>query len=200
MEYLKVKSKYTTCLDGIVKVSEYKVTKCGLYGIILNVVQSIWYSEDSIKIYRYDKNDIFSVCRYELSTVDKIEKITYKEYYDIINQLKERRLIKSVEKPIEPYMVDIENSTNTCIKMIPRPGFEFGKRPYKRLEYFETLGAAYPVTDWIPFVNEPYEVKVDTKRYRGYKFLPDESTLEKSVYKIVWPRKREFKKKEMVWR
>lgn len=186
MEYLKIIPQYG--LTGIAKVTKYEGIKKGYsYSIIENVIQSIFYDESNIKIYRYKyANQI------NMQGEFTVENITKKEYYDIVNVLKERRITDRIEIE-EPYMVDVPNSTITNIKFIPKPGFEVGYRKMYKLEYFESMVAAYPMPCMIPFTNRPYEVNVDTRKYKGYRFMPEESSFEKSVYKVVWPVKSKFK-------
>ncbi len=188
MEYLKIVPKYG--LTGIAKLTKYDgVKNIGLYTIIDNVIQTIWYDEGNIKFYRYKTPNFINI-----EGECAVEKITQKEYYDIVNVLKERRIINRIEEPKEPYMVDRVNSTNTLIRFVPKIGFEVGYRKVYTLEWFNSMGAAYPMPHLEPFVNTPYEIKVDTNKYKGYRFVPEESTTEKSVYKIVWPAKSKFKK------
>lgn len=195
MKYIKIISRYSTDLTGIAQVIDnYEITKGCSEMMILGVSHQVWYSDDTIKFFNRD------FIRLEIKSFDHIEEISYRKYNSIIKQLKERRIIDKVKTPEEPYMIDVEHSTSTLIKAVPKPGFERGKRMYHTLEYFHTLGAAYPVEHWQWFENEPYDIKVDTKKYYGYKFVPEESTIEKSVYKIIWPRKRDFEKAELIWR
>ena len=133
-------------------------------------------------------------------SLPKVEEITRKEYYSIINELKNYKIVDHIEQPKEPYMVDVVNSTNTCIRCVPKIGFEVGYKKVYTLEWFNSMGAAYPMPHLEPFINNPYEIKVNTKKYKGYRFVPEESTTEKSVYQVVWPRKREFEKEGVVWR
>lgn len=187
MEYLKVVPKHG--LTGIIKLTKYDgVKNIGLYSIIDNVIQTIWYDEENIKFYRYKTPNVVNI-----EGECAVEKITQKEYYDIVKVLKERRITDRIEQK-EPYMVDVPNSTITNIKFIPKPGFEVGYRKYTHLEWFASMRAAYPMPSLLPFTNHPYDVKVDTKKYKGYRFMPDESSFEKSVYKIVWPSNNKFKK------
>lgn len=187
MEYLKIIPQYG--LTGIAKVTKYEGAKkeCN-YSVIDNVIQSIWYDESNIKFYRYKY-----VNKVNIQGEFTVEHITRKEYYDIVKVLKERRITDRIEQK-EPYMVDVPNSTITNIKFIPKPGFEVGYRKYTHLEWFASMNAAYPMTSLLPFTNPPYDVKVDTKKYKGYRFMPEESSFEKSVYKIVWPSNNKFKK------
>lgn len=190
MEYLKVKP--CVGMSGIVKVTEYSGVTTRRSGPfketeIANVLSSVFYGENEIKVYERD------TCCVRAASVE-IEKITRKEYYETLNSLKTTRIIHHNDcSANEPYMLDRENSTNTVLRFIAKPGFVCGKRPVSRLEYFESLGAAYPVTDWVPFVNEPYERKIDTER-PGFKFVPEESTVEKSVFRIIWPDKKKMRK------
>lgn len=188
MEYLKIVPKYG--LTGIVKLTKYDgVIKTFNYSVIDNVIQSIWYDESNIKFYRYKY-----VNNVNIQGEFTVEHITRKEYYDIVKVLKERRITDRIEEPKEPYMLDRVNSTNTLIRFVPKIGFEVGYRKVYTLEWFNSMGAAYPMPHLEPFVNTPYEIKVDTNKYKGYRFVPEESTTEKSVYKIVWPAKSKFKK------
>ena len=187
MEYLKIVPNIG--LTGIVQVTKYKgIIKTFNYSVIENVIQSIFYDESNIKFYRYKY-----VNKVNIQGEFTVEHITRKEYYDIVKVLKERRITDRIEQK-EPYMVDVPNSTITNIKFIPKPGFEVGYRKITKLEYFASLGAAYPMADLVPFTNSPYEVKVDKRKYKGYKFIPEESSFEKSVYKVVWPSNNKFKK------
>lgn len=187
MEYLKIVPQ--TGLIGIVKLTKYEgIRKVVNYSVIDNVIQSIWCNNETIKFYRYKTPNVVNIWG-EFT----VEKITQKEYYDIVNVLKERRIIDRVEEPKEPYMLDRVNSTNTLIRFVPKIGFEVGYRKVYALEWFNSMGAAYPMPRLEPFVNTPYEIKVDTKKYKGYRFVPEESTTEKSVYKIIWPSKAKFK-------
>ena len=195
MKYIKVISKYNNELTGIAKVNDdYVEEKNGYITMIYGVIHQIWYDDETIKFFNKD------FIRLLTDTFNHIEEISYRKYNDIIRQLKERRIVDKVKEVEEPYMVDVKHSTNTCIKVIPKPGFEVGKKRYHRLEYFHSLGAAYPVEHWKWFENKPYDIKIDTEKYYGYRFVPEESTIEKSVYKIVWPRKRDFKNEILIWR
>ena len=194
-------------MQGIAKVSDdYQIEPFDMHTIITNPIYSVWYSDDEIKIYDHTKNNksllfLENGITLKTSTFKKVEEISYKEYNDIIKELKERRIINNIKQPEEPYIVDTEHSTNTTIKVVPRPGFEVGKMKYYVFEYFETLGAAYPVERWKWFENKPYDIKVDKRKYcPGYTFVPEESTINQSVYKIVWPRKKDFEKTNVVWR
>ena len=208
MEYIKIKPMFG--LRGIAKVSKYEgVKEFGMEFHIGNILETIWYSEDTIKIYRYEEKRWISIDSRLYRDKDgiikrepapEVEVITRKEYYDVINQLKTHRIIDHIDPPKEPYMLDVVNSTNTNIIYVPKIGFEVGYKKVYSLEWFDTLGAAYPMPHLVPFVNQPYEIKVNTKKYKGFRFLPEESTTEKSVYQVIWPRKREFKKSTLVYR
>ena len=199
MKYLKITSKYN--LTVIAKVSDdYEIeNNCkGYYNEtrIFGAIESIGYDEDVIKIYH--RNVIY--LQEKTLDSDSIKEISCKEYNNIVRKLKERRITYHNDLPKEPYMIDVEHSTNDCIKVIPKPGFEVGRVEAYHWEYFETMGAAYPMSHYHYFENKPYEIKIDKDRYHGYKFVPEESTFEKSVYKIVWPTKKDFEKTELIWR
>ena len=194
MKYIKIISRYDTNLTGIAQViDDYEITKGYSEMLILGVSHQVWYSDDTIKFFNRD------FIRLEIKSFDHIEEISYRKYNSIIKQLKERRITDRIEQK-EPYMVDVPNSTVTNIKFIPKPGFEIGYRKYTPLEWFATMNAAYPMTSLLPFTNPTYEIKVDKRKYKGYRFIPEESSFEKSVYKVVWPRKRDFEKAELIWR
>ena len=209
MEYIKIKPMFG--LQGIAKVSKYDgIMDYRIEFRIEHVLETIWYDKDVIKIFRYESDDRITLkpSMYQdkedrsikREPVPTVEVITRKEYYAVINQLKTRKIIDRIDPPKEPYMLDVVNSTNTNIIYVPKIGFEVGYRKEYTLEWFNSMGAAYPVPHLVPFVNNPYEIKVNTKKYHGYRFSPEESTTEKSVYNIVWPRKREFKKSELTCR
>lgn len=199
MEYLKIVPRHGNQKAGIIKVSKYDVEKTGerAFGTayvgtrINNILQCVFYTEDCIDV--HGKNTCMIASYAHEPTI--IEKITRKEYYEILNGLKNRKYVRHNNLSIEePYMIDKKNSTNTLVKVVPKPGFEYGKRRFYTWEYYESLGAAYPEEHWEPFVNEPYEIKIDTKWYPGRIFMPEESTIEKSVFRITWPRKKELEK------
>ena len=198
MKYIKIT---TGDLNGIEIVSDdYTITTNGNFTIIENAIYGVWYNDDVIKIYDKSNKPFYEQISRIHSSSKNITEISQKEYDSILNELKERRIVNHIEKPKEPYMVDVGHSTNTCIKVVPKPGFEVGRVEAYHWEYFETMGAAYPMPHYHYFENKPYEIKIDKDRYPGYKFVTEESTFEKSVYKIVWPTKKDFEKTELVYR
>lgn len=199
MKYLKIT---TGDLNGIEMVSDdYTITTTGNFTIIENTIYDVWYDDDTIKIYDKSNKPFYEqISSIQSSCSKNITEISQKEYDSILNELKERRIVNHIEKPKEPYMIDVEHSTNTCIKVVPKPGFEVGKKELYRWVYFETMGAAYPMPFDHYFENKPYEINIDLNQYEGYEFVPEESTIEKSVYKVVWPTEKDFEKTKLVYR
>ena len=205
MVYIRINMKHGW--SGIAMLSKYEGTRRnGAYFWIENLIESVWYGDDGFRVNRHQMSKGFSYGRIVLEigfsddNLPTIEEISRKEYYSIINELKKRKIVYPIEQPKEPYMVDVVNSTNTCIRCVPKIGFEVGYKKVYTLEWFNSMGAAYPMPHMVPFVNNPYEITVNTKKYKGYRFVPEESTTEKSVYQVVWPRKKEFEKDGFVYR
>ena len=199
-EYYKIIPTYSSASFGIVKFSKFIKPANTPYAYLKNVLEIIWYdinniSYDNVEEYHLISRKIYgspSYCNIQTTFVKEYLKITKREFNFICNKLKEERIIESIAWPSDLYELD-PSSTNTCIKFNPKPGFEIGYHKLYHLEYFNTLGAAYPLPITVSFENKPVTIKVNKNKYKGqFKFLLNESDTKHSVYKRIWKRKKDI--------
>ena len=188
-KYYKMSGVY---YNAIAKLTKFEMPEDRFFTFLKNVLEFIPYNifegkADWSNPMRFDKPSFVNI---KSSDYFKYEEITRKEYDSIIALLKEERLCVSTYPPSEPYHFVKEESTPTRLYFDVDEDDKYIFKEVYRLEYFMTMGADYPIPTTICIENKPIIRIVDPHRYKGYKFMEDESTYERSVYKKIWKLKK----------
>lgn len=184
-KYYKLSGNYRTALA---KLTKFEMPEDRLFSFLKNVLEFIPYKlydgkADWSSPLKFDKPSFVKITT---SHYSKYEEITRKEYDDIIAILKEERLCVTTYPPSEPYHFVKEKSTPTKLYFDVDEEDRYTSEEAYQLEYFKTMGAAYPIPTTIWIENKPIIKVIDPHRYKGYKFMEEESTYERSVYKKIW--------------